>query len=150
MLKAKKLVKRVARKLKMESSKAQHTPPVQQLCSEEDGSRQPCALPSPDLFNQQKSATLPCMATCSLYSVCSDTVGDGESPRVTFTRQNVSILSSDSGLGTASEDEMDDVFSDSEDEDIQSMVEDDSWWIDGSQISLKKVLNSSSCETVYR
>ena len=79
--------------------------------------------------------------------MCSDT---DNSPIVTFMRQNISILSADSGLGTASEDEYADVFSDNEDEDIQSMVEDDSWWIDGSQIALKEVLNSSSCETVYR
>ena len=132
----------------MESSKVQQTPPVQQLCS--DVCDEQCCLPSPHLSNKQKSATLPCNCIASYSLISND--ADSNSPVGAFMKQNISILSVDSGIGTASEDEYADVFSDSEDEDldIQSMVEDDSWWIDGSQIALKEVLNSSSCETVYR
>ncbi len=116
--------------------------------SEEQGNfPQPCLLHSHKLFQHQKAATLPCssgMKSCLLYESCCN------SP--VCSTSNSSILSADSGLGE-DEDDNDVFFSENEsdeEEDIETMVNDDDWWISGSQISLRKVLSSSSCETVYR
>lgn len=153
----KKIKRRFARQSKMEAipscapaaEAVQSHSPCDQSFSEQDKLPQPCPLHSHSLFKKQKAATLPCMScsgmtTCLLYEACCN------SP-VYSTTSNSSILSNDSGLG---EDEADnDVFyseNESEEEDIENMVDDDDWWIDGNQIALRKVLTSSSCETVYR
>ena len=149
----KKIKRRFSRQAKMEtipsSAPAQaQSSPCDQSFLEQNKLPQPCPLHSHILFKKQKAATLPCMSStgitsCLLYEACCNSPVSSTS--------NSSILSNDSGLG---EDEADnDVFyseNESEEEDIESMVDDDDWWIDGNQIALRKVLTSSSCETVYR
>ncbi len=148
----KKIVKKVKRTFSRSSKmETVRTPSAEtdRVSEEQDRLLQPCSLHSHKLFQQQKAATLPCMSSsvinsCPLYEVCCN------SP--VCSTSNSSILSADSGLGEDEDDN--DVFypeNESElEEDIESMVNDDDWWINGNQISLRKVLSSSSCETVYR